>query len=152
LEPHLTTDPIQETIDRFWETIPPVWNQIRGSTRATAAERFDLTFEQFHILRHVRAGVCSVSELAEVKQISRPAVSQAVDLLVERGLLDRRQSSGDRRFNTLALTPAGGEALDAISQHTRAWMRAQLARLPAAELEAACRGLDALKRAFLFSE
>lgn len=139
---------ILAAIDRFWETVPSVWNQVRCSIRAIAAERFDITFEQFHILRHVSRGVRSVSELAEVKHISRPAISQAVDLLVERGLLTRSQSAGDRRYYALALTPAGQDLLDTIFRHNREWMRQQLAGLSEEEVDTVLRGLDTLKKAF----
>ncbi len=70
--------------------------------------------EQFHILRHIRRGLGSVSELAEVKQISRSAISQAVDLLVERGLICRLQNAQDRRNIPLELTEAGNSLLDTI--------------------------------------
>jgi DNA-binding MarR family transcriptional regulator len=140
---------LDRAIDAFWATIPPLWGQVRGRIRATAAERFDLSFEQFHILRHVRRGVDSVSELAEVKQISRPAVSQAVETLVACGLLSRQQSTEDRRFVRLALTPAGDELLDAHSAATRAWMAERLADLTPEELAAVVLGMDALKRAFI---
>ena len=95
---------IPATIEAFWSTIPPVWNRVRGNVRAIALENFDISVEQFHILRHIRRGLSSVSELAEVKQISRSAVSQAVDILVARGLICRRQNALDRRNIPLELT------------------------------------------------
>ena len=69
---------VPAAIEAFWGTIPPVWNRIKGNVRAIAVENYDISVEQFHILRHIRKGLTSVSELAEVKQISRSAVSQAV--------------------------------------------------------------------------
>ena len=95
---------IPAAIEAFWSTIPPVWNRIKGNVRAIAVEHYDISVEQFHILRHIRKGLTSVSELAEVKQISRSAISQAVDMLVERGLICRRQNAQDRRNIPLELT------------------------------------------------
>ena len=43
-----------QAIDRFWETVPPLWGMIRTHIRAEATKNFDITVEQFHILRHVR--------------------------------------------------------------------------------------------------
>ena len=57
---------LQQTIDRFWETIPPLWSRIRSHLRSTAAEHFGITVEQFHILRHIHRGKNSVCELAAV--------------------------------------------------------------------------------------
>ncbi|HEX9018145.1 MAG TPA: MarR family transcriptional regulator [Anaerolineaceae bacterium] len=120
---------IDQVIERFWETVPSTWGRIRGHLRATAAEHFNLTVEQFHILRHIRRGIHSVSELAEVKQISRPAISQAVDTLVEKGLITRQQSEEDRRFVRLDLTENGSTLINAVFQENRAWMKEKMARL-----------------------
>ncbi|MEW5942059.1 MAG: helix-turn-helix domain-containing protein, partial [Chloroflexota bacterium] len=86
-----------ETIDRFWETVPHLWGNIRSHIRATATSNFDITVEQFHVLRFVRRGPGSMAELATAKNISRPAISQAVDVLVKKGLVTRVQSAQDRR-------------------------------------------------------
>jgi DNA-binding MarR family transcriptional regulator len=144
-----TDDLVKQAIDRFWETIPPVWNAVRGNVRETAARDFSITVEQFHILRHVNKGVCSISELAQVKQISRPAISQAVDILVNEGLLTRQQNSQDRRFVQLALTDAGASLLAAIFDSSRRWMDAKLQALPEEELQTIIRGMDSLRSTFI---
>jgi DNA-binding MarR family transcriptional regulator len=141
-------DLIQQTIDRFWATIPPVWHRVRGNLRATAAENFGITVEQFHILRHIRKGFKSTSELAEVKQISRSAISQSVDVLVENGLISRCQSMQDRRYVQLELTPNGNELLNAILQKNRAWMTEKLSGLGQDNLRAMMEGMEVLGKAF----
>jgi len=138
----------QQMIDRFWETIPPMWNRIRGRLRATATEEFEITVEQFHILRHIRKGFCSVGELAKAKQISRPAVSQAVDVLVEKGLVTRQQSASDRRFVRLQLTPAGDELLNAVFQNSREWMMEKLVLLDAQDIHILLDAMDIFQRTF----
>ncbi len=139
---------IPDAIDAFWGIIPPVWNRIRGNLRSIAEENYDISVEQFHILRHIRKGLTSVSELAEVKQISRSAVSQAVDVLVERGLVRRRQNARDRRNIPLELTDSGSQLLNAISDKNRLWMKQQMTALSAQELEALTSGLQILERTF----
>lgn len=139
---------LQLAIDRFWETIPPTWNHIRGHIRAIAAEKYNITIEQFHILRHVRKGIQSVSDLAEVKQISRPAISQAVELLVEKGLITRQQSTTDRRFVRLELTEDGHKLLNAIFEENREWMIEKLSVLQPGEIDCLLRGMDVLKKTF----
>lgn len=91
---------LAQVFDQFWETVPAVWNTIRGNLRAIASEQFEISVEQFHVLRLIRKGLTSVSEIAEARLISRPAASQTVDGLVEKGLITRRQAAGDRRFFT----------------------------------------------------
>ena len=140
---------LHRTIERFWETIPPLWHQVRGHLHYHGHGRAWCHVEQFHILRHIRKGRQLVSELAEVKQISRPAISQTVDLLVGKGLIERRQSTDDRRFVQLALSPSGSELLNDIFQQNRAWMGGKLACLTPAELATVLAALDGLQKAFL---
>ncbi len=135
-----------QTIDRFWETVPPLWNFVRSHIRATATQNFDITVEQFHVLRYVRRGMCSISELASAKNISRPAISQAVDILVHKGLLTRVQSTQDRRYVDLALTSAGNDLLDAVFKDTRSWMKQRMNMLNAGELETIAQAMEAMKK------
>ena len=117
------------TIDKFWETLPPLSGTTSEPTCARSPPtEFGISVEQFHILRHIRRGSGSVSELAEVRQISRPAISQAVDVLVDKGLILRSQSDTDRRYIRLELTPDGDRLLNAIFEKNRAWMARQNGR------------------------
>jgi DNA-binding MarR family transcriptional regulator len=148
-DPVIATDALlQQMIDRFWESVPPTWNRIRTNVRGIAAEKFGITVEQFHILRHIRKGHGSVSELAEAKGISRPAISQAVELLVNRGLVSRRQNAEDRRFVQLELTENGAELLSAIFRENRAWMEGILCVLTPEQMTLVSDALDVLKSTF----
>jgi DNA-binding MarR family transcriptional regulator len=148
----LAQSTLQTAIDQFWATIPPVWNRIKGNIRSIAEENYGISVEQFHILRHIRRGLGSVSELAEVKQISRSAISQAVDLLVERGLICRLQNAQDRRNIPLELTEAGNSLLDTISEKNRAWMGTRMADLTREELETLSAAMEILGRTFIDAE
>jgi len=136
----------EQAIDRFWETVPPLWSFIRSHIRATATANFDITVEQFHVLRFVRRGTDSMGELAAAKNISRPAISQAVDILVNKGLLTRVQSTQDRRYVKLALTEAGNHLLDTVFKETRQWMKERMHALTAGELESITKGLVVMKK------
>ncbi len=136
----------QNAIDRLWETLPPVWNMIRSHIRAQATGQFDLTLEQFQILRLVRRGKCTVSEVATARNISRPAVSQGADALVKRGLLRRSEKAEDRRFVELSLTRSGNDLLDKVFGETRAWMKERLAGLSVAEMQAVAEAMRALSK------
>jgi DNA-binding MarR family transcriptional regulator len=135
-----------QAIDRFWETVPPLWNTVRSHIRTVATAKFDISVEQFHILRFVRRGTASMSELATAKNISRPAMSQAVEILVKKGLLTRVQSTQDRRYVDLALTAAGNQLLDTVFQDTRAWMKELMRGLTVAELETIGMAMEAMKK------
>jgi DNA-binding MarR family transcriptional regulator len=137
---------LEQTLDKFWETMPPLWGYIRAHIRAVATENFDISVEQFHILRFIRRGHSSVSELAGARNISRPAVSQGVDALVNKGLVSRTQSKEDRRYVELELTPEGNALLDSVFQNTREWMKESLDSFSQEELELAIRGMEVLKK------
>lgn len=138
--------PLDQAIDRFWETVPPLWSAIRAHIRAKATSEFDISVEQFHILRHVRRGTCSISDLATARNISRPAISQAVETLVQKNLLIRVQSKQDRRFVELALTQSGAALLETIFQDTRSWMKRLMGTLTINELENIAHAMDAMKQ------
>ena len=139
---------LQCAIERFWDTIPPVWGAVRGVARNNAVQDHHLSLVQFHILRHIRYGARSVSDLAERQQISRPAISQALDQLVERGLVSRKEDPDDRRFVQLDLTESGDTLLNDVFGKNRQWMAVKMARLSPEELEAVIRAMDILKKTF----
>jgi DNA-binding MarR family transcriptional regulator len=144
----ITQELVRQSIDCFWECVPSTWSRVRTNLRAIASENFDISFEQFSILRHIRKGSKSISELADAKQISRPAISQAVDVLVERGLISRQQSTLDRRWVDLELTQTGNDILNTIYKKNSDWMEEKLAVLRPAELQCLLSGLEALKKTF----
>jgi DNA-binding MarR family transcriptional regulator len=139
---------IPAAIEAFWSTVPPVWNRVKGNVRAIAVEHYDISVEQFHILRHIRRGLTSVSELAEVKQISRSAISQAVEILVARGLISRRQNALDRRNIPLELTESGNALLDTIWEKNRAWMKSRMISLTEQDLNTLTGAMEILSRTF----
>ena len=143
-----TNELIQQAIDRFWESIPLTWNQVRGHLRGIATKSFEMSVEQFRILRHIRNGFNSVSELAEAKQISRPAISQAVELLVQQGYISRRQSLEDRRWVELELTESGNAILTDIFDRNSQWMFEKLQALSPEQLNSLLAGLEVLKTTF----
>ena len=143
-----SNDLLQRTIECFWDTVPPVWGRVRGNARCNAIQDFNLTLIQFHILRHIRHGIHSVGELAEKQQISRPAISQAVETLVEKGLVIRLPDTQDRRYVRLDLTESATRLLEAVFSKNRKWMAEKMASLEESELQTIIAALEILKRTF----
>jgi DNA-binding MarR family transcriptional regulator len=136
----------EQAVESFWETIPPLWGTIRAHIRATATQRFNITVEQFQVLRYVRRGPGSMSELAAAKNISRPAISQAAEILVKKGLVKRVGRAQDRRYVELELTRAGNDLLDTVFDETRAWMRQGMKALSRDELQSIIGAMAVLKK------
>jgi DNA-binding MarR family transcriptional regulator len=145
-ESRLSSEELRQAVDGFWESFPPLWRMIQTHIREVAVEQFNITVEQFHILRHIRRGRDSVSALAKAKDISRPAISQSVDLLVTKGLIMRTIDPQDRRHVKLDLTADGNALMDAIFGDTRQWMMKIFALLSTNEIQALTRSMESLKK------
>ena len=140
--------PVDETVEKFWETVPPAWRQTRSQIRRIAVEKFQMTEEQFQVLRRIRKGIASVSTLADSSQTSRSAVSKAVDALVNKGLISRSMDPNDRRNIPLALTAEGQRALSSIYDEAETWLSARFERLTPEERITLLAGMDLLSRVF----
>ena len=57
----------KEAADLFWEAIPPIWYLMRAQINKTARERFEITGGHFHVLRRIKSGDTSVSDLADAR-------------------------------------------------------------------------------------
>ncbi len=140
---------LSQVVERFWETVPTVWDRVRNNLRGVATSRSNITVEQFHILRHIRRGNNTVCQLANARQISRSAVSKSVELLVEKGFVCRQERTGDRRYVRLELTDQGAELLNTAYAENRKWIMNKLAALTPDELNCMLQGLEPMKKAFL---
>jgi len=138
--------PNHPLLDKFWEVVPPAWFQARAQIRGAAAEQFNLTVEQFQVLRRIRRGFDSVSAIAEDARTSRPAVSKAVDGLVNRGLVSRLTDPNDRRHIQLSLTEEGARVMNGIFGEANRWLEAKFARLTPAESAQVLDALDLLQK------
>ncbi len=145
--PNQTLNPI--LIEKFWESIPPVWRQTRNQIRRIAVEKFQMTEEQFQVLRRIRKGSTSVSALAEASQTSRSAVSKTVEALVRRDLVARGEDPDDRRNIPLALTEEGQRVMNTIFIEAEAWLSARFEHLSPVELETLQQGMETLRKAFI---
>ena len=139
---------ISTAIDKFWESVPPAWHRTRAVIRGIAAEKFHLTVEQFQVLRRIRRGIASVSDLADDSRTSRSAVSKAVDVLVNKGLISRSQDPADRRNIPLALTTEGQRVIAGIYDETERWLADRFDRLTTAELESVLQSMDLIQKVF----
>ena len=137
-----------DLIEKFWETIPPIWRQTRGQIRGVAAERFGLTVEQFQALRRIHKGYDSVSALAEEGRLSRSQASRAVDALVGKKLVTRLTDIRDRRHIHLSLTEKGQQALSGIYSETENWLEKRFHALSSAETGQIVQALSMLRAAF----
>lgn len=71
---------------------------------------------QCHILLKVEeAGELSPSELREYLGLDKSSLSRTLDGLVRLGLLEREESSNDRRYHSISLTETGQQFVDRLN-------------------------------------
>jgi DNA-binding MarR family transcriptional regulator len=87
----------------------------------------DLTLAQYRVLSAVAGGDARASRIARRLALGKPAVSNAVEALCQRGLLDRADSD-DQRVVLLHLTAAGRRQLNAVERDMSRWLDGVLAR------------------------
>jgi long-chain acyl-CoA synthetase len=76
-----------------------------------ALAKVDLTIAQYRALVQLGEGAEAASSLAAKLAVSRPSATAVVEGLVQRGLVDRRQSADDRRRVSVTLTESGERVL-----------------------------------------
>jgi DNA-binding MarR family transcriptional regulator len=96
-------------------------------------EELDLTLTQVKALCALSHAELTVKELAERLSLSLPGASRAVDALVDRDLIGRREDTADRRMKRLRCSDAGLDALERIDEARLAGFEKFADTLPAAQ-------------------
>ena len=93
-------DTIQRRIQRRHLT------SVQSSVQKVGSDYQDLTIVQVQILKSVMAHQpISIKRLAELRDITSSATTQAVDSLANKGFVNREQDESDRRSTLISLTP-----------------------------------------------
>lgn len=102
----------------------------------------DLTHAQVGALLFlVRHDPACVGDLADGLGISYPAATKAIDRLVAKGLVTRREGERDRRQSELTVTEGGREVIERIRVARRARLEAIFGRMAQEDQRALLKGL-----------
>jgi DNA-binding MarR family transcriptional regulator len=108
-----------------------------------------MTMTHYTIFMQIyKLGPCSVTKIAGLLNISKPAASQMVERLVEQGLLGREEDILDRRVTRVALTSAGCDLTRACISARTQWLE-DLPALSESQQLAIVSALDELTAAAL---
>ncbi|GHH96760.1 MarR family winged helix-turn-helix transcriptional regulator [Neobacillus kokaensis] len=99
---------IQELIDRYISISFQVHKKAESLIKYQLGN--DLTNDQHYILRYIHlAGSCTSTELAEVFEVNKSAITAIINRMTDRGLIERTRDENDRRVVYLTLTEQGIE-------------------------------------------
>jgi DNA-binding MarR family transcriptional regulator len=113
--------------------VPSIMRFLRSQMRRH--RQSGLTVPQFRALVFVsQNGDASLSAMAEQLGLSLPAASRMVELLVQRGLMQRQARPNDRRCVSLSLTRRGGATFRTALRATQVALAERFEALSSREL------------------
>jgi DNA-binding MarR family transcriptional regulator len=106
-----------------------------------------LSFSQMAILRRLNwHGDATAGDLSDFLEVSKAALSQAVDKLVDLGLVGRRESEEDRRVKIHGITDKGRRLIDEVHADRYGWLPEELEQLNEEDRRLVGRAFHALMR------
>jgi DNA-binding MarR family transcriptional regulator len=108
----------------------------------------DLSFSQVNVLmRLFHQGKCGVSQMGKEMGVTNAAASQAIDRLVNMGLIARSEDPLDRRAKVLLLTDKGRQLVNRAVEARSRWVEGLTNRLSLNEQERIVSALELLTQA-----
>ena len=98
------------------------------------------------LMRLHHCGESGVTELGEFTGVTNAAASQMIDRLVQMELIQRVESTSDRRYKQLSLTEKGEQLLQRGFESRRLWLNELTASLEPDEQMAIATGLKIFNR------
>lgn len=110
--------------------------------------RLGISMAQLHLLNSIqRRGEMTMSQLAEMLDISLSNATGLVDRIEERGFLERVRVPEDRRVVLIRITPAGTRMLEEADALTDEILRSVLGRLHTGQLTGVAQAVADLRAA-----
>jgi len=126
--------PADHCARELMETVPQIMQAIRVEMRI--GHGANISIPQFRALRFIqRHPNSALTDVADYLGLTSPSVSKLVDGLVKQELVNRRESSTDRRRITLELTTTGQTIVNMSRTSAQANLAQTLASLSKSELE-----------------
>jgi MarR family 2-MHQ and catechol resistance regulon transcriptional repressor len=129
------TDPVTQRALHLWVVLNRAQSAVAAHLTRDAA-RHDLTLAEFGALEALyHKGPLTVGVLQRKILISSGGITFLIDRLMERGLVERRTSTEDRRNRLVGLTPKGHDLVAAIFPEHAQRVAHALSGVPAATQE-----------------
>ena len=123
-----------EAIDLIATTLAPRASRLTRLLVRSAGSR-ELSRTETGALLSLLDGPRRITELAATEALAQPTVTQLVDKLEKRALVERQRADDDGRVVLVAISDLGREQLEALRSRARAVMRETLSGLSDEELD-----------------
>jgi len=132
---------------RLWLRLLACTNRIEGEIRSRLRSKFNTTLPRFDLMAQLERspGGLKMSELSQRLMVTGGNVTGITDQLEKEGLVVRVPDPGDRRAQTVRLTPAGRNVFAKMAAVNEQWVIELFAGLNALEKEQTYRLLAKLK-------
>lgn len=143
-----TTDPeLDEYTLVLWDTVIRIIHSFRAGS--LPLEETELTFPQTLLLIELqKGGRLSMGELSQRLHVTQGVATRMVDLLLEKGLVERNRDRSDRRVVMVEPTAQGADIARQVVKSNRARMGEVLASVPMQERRFLLEFLKGLQQQF----
>jgi DNA-binding MarR family transcriptional regulator len=129
----LSVDNIQNLVDRYIDVSFSVTKTADSLVKKQIGS--DLTSDQHYMLRHInQVGSCTSSELAEVFDVKKSAITAIINRLFEKGLIKRTRDENDRRVVYLTLTDKGNKLYEKTEERIHKLVESFITQFDQAEI------------------
>ncbi len=139
-----------ELSKKILEVVPPCMERLREELRSSCGNISELSVPQLRVLGCIKRDLVLVGDIAKHQGVSQPAMSKMVDVLVDKGYVERFEPKKDRRQVPLRLTKRGSTLYAKIWQSAEVKIvESHLPKLSHEEQLSLLKALDLLKTLFL---
>ncbi|MBE4906916.1 MarR family transcriptional regulator [Bacillus luteolus] len=130
----MTENNIKELVDRYIEVSFSVNSKAESLVKEQISS--DLTNDQHYTLRYMhKVGTCTSSELAEVFNVKKSAITAMINRMWEKGFIERTRDENDRRVVYLTLTDKGNELFLKTEQRIHKLVESLITKFEQTEIE-----------------
>ncbi len=139
----------EQTVNLMMDIIPRLMQSFATTIRSNEIGLSPAHFRILHMLHHRQM---SMSDLAELQSITKASLCDSVNLLVDRGWVEKSKDDSDQRRINLTLTEEGQEQINRVHSLMHDHLVHRLATANDADLELIANGLIKIRDLLLAKE
>lgn len=137
---------VDDCTQKLLQTLPSFMRMLGGAMRRQMSQDDQLSFGHIHMLETLYHRPRNLRDLAQHHHVTPSTMSRSVELLVKRGLVERRNNPDDRREIELRLSDAGLETFLSMTGYSQEFVYRLITELDDDERVQLSQGLDVLQK------